>query len=153
MTYRSTLHKEPGYLLDYLGRMLRGWANYIRHGVSKATFSAIDSYAWERITAWLRKKHRIGWPELRRRFCLPGTWRLAVNGTGSRAQPASQSSVTATAATGSRPRGHPQPPPAERQSSRGEPGAVRIARRVRRAVRGNGTAAMRPFAIRHGWSV
>ena len=49
-------------------------------GVSKAVFAGIDSYAWERITAWLRKKHRIGWPELRRRFCLPGTWRLAVDG-------------------------------------------------------------------------
>jgi RNA-directed DNA polymerase len=80
MTYRSTLHRDPGYLTDYLGRVLRGWANYFRHGVSKATFSAIDSYAWERITAWLRHKHRIGWPELRRRFCLPGTWRLAVDG-------------------------------------------------------------------------
>ena len=80
MTYRATLHREPGYLMDYLGRVLRGWANYFRHGVSKATFSAIDSYAWERITTWLRKKHRIGWPELRRRFCLPGTWRLAVDG-------------------------------------------------------------------------
>jgi len=80
MTYRSTLHREPGYLLEYLGRVLRGWANYFRHGVSKAVFAGIDSYAWERITNWLRKKHRIGWPELRRRFCLPGTWRLAVDG-------------------------------------------------------------------------
>ncbi|TCM33101.1 group II intron reverse transcriptase/maturase [Kribbella sp. VKM Ac-2568] len=80
MTYRSTLHREPGYLMEYLGRVLRGWANYFRHGVSKAVFAGIDSYAWERITAWLRKKHRIGWPELRRRFCLPGTWRLAVDG-------------------------------------------------------------------------
>lgn len=80
MTYRATLHHDPGYLLDYLGRVLRGWANYFRHGVSKRIFAGIDSYAWERITAWLRKKHRIGWPELRRRFCLPGTWRLAVDG-------------------------------------------------------------------------
>jgi RNA-directed DNA polymerase len=80
MTYRATLHRDPGYLLDYLGRVLRGWANYFRHGVSKAVFAAIDSYAWERITSWLRDKHRIGWPELRRRFCLPGTWRLAVDG-------------------------------------------------------------------------
>jgi RNA-directed DNA polymerase len=80
LTYRSTLHQDPGYLFDYLGRVLRGWANYFRHGVSKAVFAAIDSYAWERITAWLRKKHRIGWPELRRRFCLPGTWRLAIDG-------------------------------------------------------------------------
>ena len=86
MTYRSTLHTrqgEPGYLLEYLGRVLRGWANYFRHGVSKATFSAIDSYTWERVervTRWLREKHRIGWPELRRRFCLPGTWRLTADG-------------------------------------------------------------------------
>jgi RNA-directed DNA polymerase len=80
MTYRHTLHHDPGYLMDYLGRVLRGWANYFRHGVSKRTFNAIDSYAWERVTAWLRKKHRIGWPELRRRFCLPGTWRLAHDG-------------------------------------------------------------------------
>ena len=35
MTYRSTLHHEPGYLMEYLGRVLRGWANYFRHGVSK----------------------------------------------------------------------------------------------------------------------
>jgi RNA-directed DNA polymerase len=80
MTYRHTLHHDPGYLMGYLGRVLRGWANYFRHGVSKAVFNAIDSYAWERITSWLRKKHRIGWPELRRRFCLPGTWRLAHDG-------------------------------------------------------------------------
>ena len=66
MTYRSTLHREPGYLIEYLGWVLRGWANYFRHGVSKAVFAGIDSYAWERITNWLRKKHRIGWPELRR---------------------------------------------------------------------------------------
>ena len=80
MTYRSTLHHEPGYLMEYLGRVLRGWAEYFRHGVSKATFAAIDSYTWERVTAWLRDKHRIGWPELRRRFCLPGTWRLTADG-------------------------------------------------------------------------
>lgn len=80
MTYRHTLHLDPGYLMEYLGRVLRGWANYFRHGVSKRIFNAIDSYAWERITSWLRKKHRIGWPELRRRFCLPGTWRLAHDG-------------------------------------------------------------------------
>ena len=80
MTYRATLHRDPGYLMDYLGRVLRGWANYFRHGVSKRTFTAIDSYAWERITAWLRKKHRIGWPEMRRRFCLPASWRLAHDG-------------------------------------------------------------------------
>ena len=66
--------------MDYLGRVLRGWANYFRHAVAKRAFNAIDSYTWERITSWLRKKNRIGWPELRRRFCLLGTWRLAHDG-------------------------------------------------------------------------
>ena len=81
MTYRNTLHQDPGYLFGYLGRVLRGWANYFRHAVAKRAFNAIDSYTWERITSWLRKKHRrIGWPELRRRYCLPGSWRLAYDG-------------------------------------------------------------------------
>lgn len=76
-TSRSTLHWSLADLLRSLGRTLRGWANYFRHGVSKAVFSAIDSHAWERIAIWLRRKHgRVGWPELRRRFCLPGTWRF-----------------------------------------------------------------------------
>jgi RNA-directed DNA polymerase len=79
MTYRSNLHMPPADLLRFLGRMLRGWANYFRHGASKATFSAIDSYAWERIASWLRRKHRIGWPALKRRFCVNG-WRFAADG-------------------------------------------------------------------------
>ncbi|MCI0144061.1 hypothetical protein KNN17_21110 [Arthrobacter bambusae] len=65
MTYRSTLHKEPGYLMDYLGRVLRGGPTTSDTEYPRPRFSAIDSYAWERITAWLPKKHRIGWPELR----------------------------------------------------------------------------------------
>lgn len=80
-TYRSTLHNSLAGLLVRIGRMLRGWANYFRHAVAKRAFNAVDSYTWERITSWLRKKHRrIGWPELRRRYCLPGSWRLAHDG-------------------------------------------------------------------------
>jgi RNA-directed DNA polymerase len=79
MTYRSNLHMPPADLLRFLGRMLRGWANYFRHGVSKATFGAVDSYAWERIASWLRRKHRIGGPALQRRFCVNG-WRFAADG-------------------------------------------------------------------------
>jgi len=80
MTYRHTLHQDPGYLMGYLGRVLRGWANYFRHGASKRIFNDVDSYAWRRITSWLRKKHRIGWPEMRRRYCVAGTWRLQHDG-------------------------------------------------------------------------
>lgn len=79
-TSRSTLHMGLDELLRSLNRILRGWANYFRHGVSKATFNAIDSHAWERIARWLRRKHnRLGWPALRRRFCDRG-WRFATNG-------------------------------------------------------------------------
>ena len=54
------------------------------HGVSKAVFSAVDSHAWHRLMRWIRAKykqgnHRIGMPELRRRFCDQG-WRFACNG-------------------------------------------------------------------------
>jgi RNA-directed DNA polymerase len=84
-TYRSTLHQSPEILIQSINKALTGWANYFRHGVSKAVFSAIDYHAWGRIMRWLRRKYhtgrsRIGMPELRRRFCERGTWRFAVNG-------------------------------------------------------------------------
>jgi RNA-directed DNA polymerase len=84
-TYRSTRYQRPEVLIQSISRMLTGWASYHRHGVSKAVFSAIDHHAWNRIMRWLRRKHkhgrsRIGMTELRRRFCLPGTWKLACNG-------------------------------------------------------------------------
>jgi RNA-directed DNA polymerase len=85
MTYRSTLHMSPDVLIQHINRTLAGWANYFRHGVSKAAFNAIDSHAWGRIMRWLRNKHKrgssgIGMPELQRRFCVTGTWQFAVNG-------------------------------------------------------------------------
>ena len=84
-TYRSTRNQSPEALIQGINRALAGWANYFRHGVSKAVFSKIDSHAWGRIMRWLRHKYKqgrsgIGMPELRRRFCVPGTWTFAVNG-------------------------------------------------------------------------
>jgi RNA-directed DNA polymerase len=83
-TYRSTRHMALDEVITSLNRLLAGWANYFRYGVSKAVFSAIDSLAWGRIMRWLRRKYkrgrnRIGMPELRRRFCDKG-WRFAWNG-------------------------------------------------------------------------
>ncbi|WP_228000391.1 group II intron reverse transcriptase/maturase [Nocardia australiensis] len=78
---RSTLHQGLDELLTGLNRMLRGWANYFRHGVSKQVFHAIDHLAWHRIAKWLHHKHsRLRWSALRRRFCRPGTWIIAHNG-------------------------------------------------------------------------
>ena len=56
-TYRSTRHWELAELLVSLNRTLRGWANYFRHGVSKAVFSAVDDYAWRRVAGWIYRKH------------------------------------------------------------------------------------------------
>lgn len=79
-TYRSTLNTDLGELLTSLNRSLRGWANYFRHGVSKATFGTVDHHAWCRLASWIRRKHRLtSRKQLRRRFCDQG-WRIAHNG-------------------------------------------------------------------------
>jgi RNA-directed DNA polymerase len=79
-TARSTLHQDLDQLLTGLNRSLQGWANYFRHGVSKAVFSKVDYHAWRRIGTWIRRKHgRLSWREVRRRFCDRG-WRFASNG-------------------------------------------------------------------------
>src|ERR1700689_4730686 len=83
-TYRATQNQDLATLLQNVNRTLAGWANYFRHGVSKAVFSAVDSYTWGRIMRWLRRKHkgrtRLGMTELRRRFCVPGTWKFEASG-------------------------------------------------------------------------
>jgi RNA-directed DNA polymerase len=82
-THRSTRYRDLDELLTSLNRMLAGWANYFRHGVSKATFSTIDYHAWSRIMRWVRAKYAgkdlLGMREMRRRFCDQG-WRFAHNG-------------------------------------------------------------------------
>jgi RNA-directed DNA polymerase len=40
-----------------LNPVLRGWCNYFRYGVSKRTFSYLDSFVFKRILGWLRKRH------------------------------------------------------------------------------------------------
>ena len=116
MTYRATLHHDPGYLLDYLGRVLRGWANYFRHGVSKRDLhrdrllhlGADHGVAAARSTGSDGQNCGAG-------SACPAPGGSPPTGNGSGAPPASRSSGTATAATGSRPRGHRQPTPAEQQ--------------------------------------
>jgi RNA-directed DNA polymerase len=82
-TYRSTRHQDLHTLLTSVNRSLRGWANYFRYGVSKAVFTAVDSFTWNRLMRWIRAKyagrHRLGMTQLRRRFCDIG-WRFAHNG-------------------------------------------------------------------------
>ena len=66
-------------LLHRLNPVLRGWATYFKHGVSKQTFSYLGQFAWRRVVGWLRKRHPgISWARLRRHF-LPG-WRPTQEG-------------------------------------------------------------------------
>jgi RNA-directed DNA polymerase len=82
-TYRSTRYQDLDVVLRSVNRVLAGWANYFRHAVAKAVFSAIDNHAWGRLMRWVRAKYggqrRIGMTALRRRFCDKG-WRFAYNG-------------------------------------------------------------------------
>jgi RNA-directed DNA polymerase len=82
-TYRSTRHQDLDELILSLNRSLAGWANYFRHGVSKAVFNAIDHYTWNRLMRWIRAKHAgrtgLSRKQLRHRFCDQG-WRFAHNG-------------------------------------------------------------------------
>jgi RNA-directed DNA polymerase len=82
-TYRSTRYQELDELILGLNQSLVGWANYFRHGVSKAVFGAVDYHAWGRLMRWIRQKYagrnRLGMKQLRRRFCDRG-WRFAHNG-------------------------------------------------------------------------
>jgi RNA-directed DNA polymerase len=71
---RGSTDQSLSIILHRLNPVLRGWTNYFRHGVSKATFSYLRAFVWRRVICWLRHKHRpISWKQLRRNYLL-GWW-------------------------------------------------------------------------------
>jgi RNA-directed DNA polymerase len=71
---QGSQHLTLTELLERINPILRGWTNYFKHGVSKATFSYLDTFAWRRVVSWLRHKHHHrNWSWLRRHH-LP-RWR------------------------------------------------------------------------------
>ena len=50
-------HRTLGDLLISVNRVLRGWCNYFRHGVSARTFSYLGHFTWWRTYGWIRKRH------------------------------------------------------------------------------------------------
>jgi RNA-directed DNA polymerase len=54
---RRSKHRRLADLLISVNRVLRGWCNYFRHGVSSKTFGYLDHFTWWRIFGWLRKRH------------------------------------------------------------------------------------------------
>ncbi len=72
---RRSRHKTLADLPRQLNPILRGWCNYFRHGVSKATFGYLSHFAWWRVVGWLRKRHpRLNRGTFRRRL-LPD-WQI-----------------------------------------------------------------------------
>jgi RNA-directed DNA polymerase len=76
---RRSAHRTLATLLCRLNSVLRGWCNYFKYGVSKATFGYLDAFAWRRVVRWLHRRHfGLSWDALRRRY-LPG-WRPTEDG-------------------------------------------------------------------------
>lgn len=71
---RRQKHRTLADLLHTVNRVLQGWCNYFRHGVSAQTFSYLEHYTWHRVAEWIRKRHDgLSWGSLRRIF--PG-WEI-----------------------------------------------------------------------------
>jgi RNA-directed DNA polymerase len=142
-----TSQQDPGTVLIRLNQIMRGWSNDFRHAVCKHTLGKLATFVWWRVARWLRTLHRWGWKDFRRRFTTPqGRWKpLAADGI-------ELFNLEAVSVTRYRWRGNTIPTPwalptPPNGSDRGEPGAWRRARRVRRAAWGNGlgvTPAPRP---------
>lgn len=73
VTKRIT-HQDADLLFRQLNSMVRGWAQYFRHGSSSAAYQNLQNYLWWRVWAWLKKKHpRSGKKWIIRRY-YNGWW-------------------------------------------------------------------------------
>ena len=57
-TIRANQQLSAGQLIVQLNPIIRGWANYHRHVVSKQTFSKVDHEIFKAIWRWARRRHR-----------------------------------------------------------------------------------------------
>jgi RNA-directed DNA polymerase len=68
LTHRSA-QPYAATLLRRVNAVLRGWANYFRHGVSNRVFAELAYYTWARVWQWLRRRHRgLNWKAVARRY-------------------------------------------------------------------------------------
>jgi RNA-directed DNA polymerase len=135
---RRAKHRTLADLLHSVNPGLGGWCNYFRHGVAARTFGYLDHFTWWRIFHWLRKRHiGLNRGTLVRRF-LPG-WQVR-DGRAELFRPRAVAIVRYRYRGAKIPTPWPSEttgPPAPAAGPRGEPDAVRVARPVRRADRGN----------------
>ena len=54
---KGSLHLSAGNLVKRLNPIIRGWANYHQHVVSKETFGKVDTHIFRLIWRWSKRKH------------------------------------------------------------------------------------------------
>jgi RNA-directed DNA polymerase len=54
---KSALGTPQEALLRQLNPLLRGWANYYRHGASKRTFDRLDNHVFWQLLRWAKRRH------------------------------------------------------------------------------------------------
>ncbi len=54
---QSALGHSQETLLRKLNPIIRGWANYYRHGASKRTFSRLDNHIYWQLWRWAKRRH------------------------------------------------------------------------------------------------
>lgn len=54
---KQITHQAADAVLLRLSRMVRGWAQYFRHGSSSRAYQNLQNYTWWRVWYWLNNKH------------------------------------------------------------------------------------------------
>jgi RNA-directed DNA polymerase len=57
MVVKANRQAKAGNLICQLNALLRGWAQYHRHVVSKATFAAVDAAVFKLLWQWAKRRH------------------------------------------------------------------------------------------------
>jgi len=68
-------------LIRQLNPLLRGWANYYRHGVAKRTFSKLDHYVVRKLWRWATRRHpgkSQAWKKLKYFSASGQAWAFSV---------------------------------------------------------------------------
>jgi RNA-directed DNA polymerase len=83
---KGGLHLSAGILVQRLNPLIRGWANYHQHVVSKVTFGKIDAQIFRILWRWSKRKHPTKSAAWRRKKYFPavGTRNWVFTGVVSR---------------------------------------------------------------------
>src|SRR5262249_49212367 len=63
---QSALALPQQRLLGQLNPLIRGWANYYRHGAAKRTFDRLDAFVFWQLWRWAKRRHpdkAAGWKQ------------------------------------------------------------------------------------------